>query len=101
MAEKIKTKIIFNSGVRAYRYHNPITKKVETLLPGKLVELPEAEADKLLVYRDITDTNDKPKAGPTVDEVVSQLKESDKRIKELEDKLKEALEALDKAAKKK
>lgn len=93
-------KTIFNQGHRSYTYKDPKTKSIMTLDPQQLVTLPAAVADPLLVYPDVVDTANRPKAGPTAAETEKIIKDAQARIAELEAQLKAALEKLEKKEKK-
>jgi ABC-type transporter Mla subunit MlaD len=101
MAEK--TKMIFNQGRSPYTYRDPADKKVKTLMPNGSVELPTAEADRLLFYsKDIIDTASKHKPSAALDETTAKLEDANAKITELTIKLQKALDdmaAADKVSK--
>jgi ABC-type transporter Mla subunit MlaD len=101
MAEK--TKVIFNQGSSPYTYRDPADKKVKTLMPKGTVELPAADADKLLFYsKDIVDTASKHKPSVALAETTKLLEDANAKINELTMKLQKALDDMaiaDKASK--
>lgn len=93
-------KTIFNQGHRPFSYKDPKTGKQTFLNSGTIVTLPAAEADKLLVYKEIVDTASQKKNKDSQANSVDQIKAIQSKVEELEKKLADTIKELEAEKKK-